>query len=273
MAEKKNIFEGLTLSDEQLARYRPDPPAAQQQSQRSAGGAQVQGPALQDAGRRLPKQPVQPGTSPMFGLDGPGMGGGSEAPSDGGSGFSDLGWTEVDPKGNPVRTARKRRRPAPVSGKKVTVRDIPAEIIQAAKAEFPSARNQTDSLVAYIVCNCPELADRERLKAMLTEDQYDLVRNHTASMQQALASKMQLSLKHTSDLGKKVDFLTTAIMFMLYSRLGYLNEDVATADGWDDRDLDGVDGGMFSLFFDVMSRDVVRYVQLRTEQDGRPPGM
>lgn len=100
------------------------------------------------------------------------------------------------------------------------VRNVPTIVLQQIRAEFPEATNQTDALMAYIVCH-GDGPVVEKAKLVLTDAQLDLIKSWGGSsysdmVQQitTLAKRME-SMKHTSDI------IELMMSYIVFDRLGF----------------------------------------------------
>lgn len=143
------------------------------------------------------------------------------------------------------------------------VRNVPTMVLQQIRAEFPDAANQTDALMAYIVCH-GDGAVVDKAKLVLTEAQMDLVKSWGGSsysdivQQISVIAKRMETMKHTSDI---IEFLMSYIVF---DRLGFRQSNPRSVQEADLRE-DGV--------MDVMIKAEQQVEGFQREKDnilGRP---
>lgn len=154
------------------------------------------------------------------------------------------------------------------SDKFSVVRDVPKVIIQMAKGAFPEAKSQTDALVAYLYCYCPEIAANNSLKGVLTAAQKELIREHEGGAYADMASRLL-------DIKKKLDAQTAdnALMKMLlchivYDRFGFKD---CNPDHDDISEVDFFERNGLLIDFAIMVEQAAKeFRQRKNVKTGRP---
>lgn len=156
---------------------------------------------------------------------------------------------------------------APASDKFSCIRGFPAVIVRIARIEFPEAKNNTDALVAYMCCFCPDLMENASLLQMLTDDQKYLIKGHPDNSYTTVSSRLLDMKKKLDKLSNDHMFLETVGLFTLYDRLGLRMSDLHP-DSLTGLDLD--DNGRFLEFFSQMEKAVASLKERKASRDGRP---
>lgn len=131
------------------------------------------------------------------------------------------------------------------------IRNFPAAIIKIAQAEFPNAKTQTDALVAYIFCNCPDVDMSNEAMFALTDDQKDLIYGYEKSAFSDFHSKLKSLSKKSDNISNDIFMLRTLIVYMLYDYMNLGNPDnkYIMENG---KNFDITDSGRFLDFLDDM---------------------
>lgn len=160
-----------------------------------------------------------------------------------------------------------RKMRAPSSDKLSVLRNFPTVLVKIARMEFPEAKNNTDAVVAYLCCFCPELMENNSLRQVLTLDQSALIKEHPESSYTTMASRMLAIKKKLDNLSNDALFLQAITLYTLYDRLGLRMEspDFSAVEG-----VDLEDRGHFLEFFEQMEKAVQSLKARKAAKDGRP---
>lgn len=122
--------------------------------------------------------------------------------------------------------SRAGKRAAVHQGKDVgqvsTLRNVPKAMLNEMAREFPDARNQTDMLIAYVMCHCPELFE-SRVKGELTDAQRELIQNWQGSPFASMEEKLSGISSSLERLQKLLKVTETVSSYLAFDRLGFRN--------------------------------------------------
>jgi hypothetical protein len=125
-------------------------------------------------------------------------------------------------------------------GRKVSetasIRDFPTNLLAIAKAEFPTASNQTDALAAYIyVKSGKNVTISSKLRELVDSWDGD---NTVANIEKRMSSLE----KQVREIAKTLDTLNLLLAYIAFDRLGYRNENAASP-----RDVNLLESGVEDL--------------------------
>lgn len=131
------------------------------------------------------------------------------------------------------------------------IKDFPTAIVRIAQAEFPNAKTQTDALVAYIFCNCPDVDMSNEAILAITDAQKDLIYGYEKSAFSEFNSRLQALAKKSDNISNDIFMLRTLITYLLYDYLNIGNPDHRYIPG-NGRNFDITDKGRLLDFLDDM---------------------
>lgn len=157
---------------------------------------------------------------------------------------------------------RIRKEPRP-KGEFSYIRDVPKILLDHMTPEFPSANNQTDLLVAYLVCHSDPEFQKEVMN-VLTVEQKELIKKWKGKQGMSLEERLDKLSASISNMGFSMDMLEMMVSFMAFDRVGFRHSNPVQP-----RDIDFLENGVT----DVMLRAVEQTKQLRSRmqiENGRP---
>lgn len=184
--------------------------------------------------------------------------------------------TKSKPKPGYYHTAR-RPVTAAQGGKVSVLRNFPAALTRLAKIEFPDAKTNTDAIVAYMYCFCPELQDNQDLRSMFTVHQWDLIKHHDGGSYAQLSDRVLANKKKLDQLLVRTSVTEMLAAYVLYDRLGFRFEDIAHGANMDavvSDDIERVleDKGRFMEFIQAVERYLKEFKARKDAIEGRPDG-
>lgn len=151
------------------------------------------------------------------------------------------------------------------------LRKFPKELVGVARAKFPTAKTNTDAIVAYMCCYCPDIVVNNNLKSSLTQDQLDLMKGFEGNDYKDIAERLLAIKKKMDNQQADIDFLKTVVTFLVFDRQGQTDgEDNASSypgyKGWNPFERNA----KFLPFVRQIEQAQKSYQQDREKKDGRP---
>ncbi len=105
-------------------------------------------------------------------------------------------------------------------GETSVVRDIPLMLMQRIRAEFPEAKNNTDALMAFIVCH-GEGSVVDVGKLALTPSQSSLVRGWGGNGYRDVTNKIEMVMQKAESIIQSTESLELLTTYLILDRLGF----------------------------------------------------
>lgn len=166
------------------------------------------------------------------------------------------------------RSERLRNVTAPVSDSLSVLRNFPTVIAYIARQEFPEAKNNTDAIVAYMVCFCPEVADNNSLKYVLTPAQKELIDRHQNGSFSDMSSRMRTVAKKLDGQKSDIESMKMMLYYLVYNVFGF-RECNPRPDMLGDVDYMEHNGRLMD-FADITDKAAVDFRKRRDNRKGRP---
>lgn len=164
--------------------------------------------------------------------------------------------------------AKVKKLKAPKTSQAFSVlREVPQTIVKIAYAAFPAAKNQTDAVVAYLFCNCPEIAMSNEAIFALTDAQKALIQNYGESAFSDFSSKLKQMMKKLDKLSNENSFNEMMLAHFVYDYMAIStpNHKYRPENG---KNFDITDNGRFLDFLDDMKLAWKKYKQQTDYRDG-----
>ena len=164
-----------------------------------------------------------------------------------------------------------KRIAAPASDEYGILRKFPKELIGAARAKFPNANTNTDAVVAYMCCFCPEVMVNRQIKSSLSQEQLDLMKDFEGNDYKDIAERLLAIKKKMDNMQSDMDFLKTVVTFLVFDRTSQTDapdmpDGYPGYKGWNP--FEG--NAKFLPFARQIEQAQKSYQQDRDKKDGRP---
>lgn len=159
---------------------------------------------------------------------------------------------------------------APSSDKFSILRGIPTVITMIARNEFPDAKSNTDAVIAYLCCFCPEVAENPSVRTLLTPDQKSLVKEHREGAYTSMLIRLLTVGKKLDRMSRELSMTQALCMYLMYDRLGLRMHENVDPDTMKGCEMD--DNGRFMEFYSMMEEICKEFHKRKSAKDGRPFG-
>lgn len=150
------------------------------------------------------------------------------------------------------------------------LKKFPTSFIKIAQMEFPDAQNQTDAVVAYLYCNCPEVAMNNSATFALTDAQKQLIHDHEKNAFEDFNSRLQTLSKKIDKISDENLFIKMITLYHLYDRIGITDAHGNRYSPENAKNFDITDGGHFLDFADDMDAQQKNFKQQTNYRKGNP---